>query len=50
MATNNQNEQKKLQNISEEELNDVTGGAIGWTDKEGIYHLGQKPQDQGVIL
>ena len=50
MATNKQNEQENLQTIPEEELNGVTGGAIGWQDKEGNIHYGVKPQTpQGVV-
>ncbi len=45
MASNNQNEQEKLQNISEDELKDVTGGYTPhWTDAEGKIHPGVKPQ------
>ena len=50
MATNKQNEQENLQTIPEEELNGVTGGAIGWVDGEGHIHYGAKPQTpQGVV-
>ena len=50
MATNKQNEQENLQTIPEEELNGVTGGAIGWQDEEGYIHYGIKPKSpQGVV-
>ena len=51
MATNKQNEQEKQQTISDEELNDVTGGyGVGWTDEEGQFHWGARPpKPQGVV-
>ena len=52
MASNNQNEQEKLQKISEDELNDVTGGTppLHWTDDQGHVHGGGRPDGSKPIL
>ena len=49
MATNNQNEQEKLQTIPEEELNGVTGGTMTWTDDNGVVHVGVRPEKPRIV-